>query len=112
MLDPNHNAHGDYYLVEGDYTGSWEHVPEDLTIAVWYHEKRVESLKFFSELGYETLAGAYYDGDTLDNPKDWLAELDKTPRARGIMYTTWQSKYGLLADFGDLVRDHEKAAAP
>ncbi|HJN15151.1 MAG TPA: hypothetical protein QGH10_06670 [Armatimonadota bacterium] len=112
MLDPNHNAHGDYYLVEGDYTGSWEHVPEDLTIAVWYHEKRVESLKFFSELGYETLAGAYSDGDTLDNPKDWLAELDKTPRARGIMYTTWQSKYGLLADFGDLVRDHEKAAAP
>src|ERR1051325_2280232 len=22
MLDPNHNAHGNYYLVEGDYTGS------------------------------------------------------------------------------------------
>ena len=26
MLDPNHNAHGDYYLVEGDFTGSWQHV--------------------------------------------------------------------------------------
>ena len=24
MFDPNHNAHGDYYLVEGDFTGSWQ----------------------------------------------------------------------------------------
>ena len=23
MLDPKHNAHGNYYLVEGHYTGSW-----------------------------------------------------------------------------------------
>ena len=29
MFDPNHNAHGNYYLVEGDYTGSWKYVPKD-----------------------------------------------------------------------------------
>ena len=23
MLDPSHNARGQYYLVNGDYTGSW-----------------------------------------------------------------------------------------
>ncbi len=103
MLDPNHNAHGDYYLVEGDFTGSWEHVPKDLVIVCWYHAKRNETLKFFSDLGFETLAGAYYDGDTLDNPRGWLEALAETPRARGIMYTTWQNKYGLLAGFGDLV---------
>ena len=44
MLDPNHNAHGNYYLVEGDYTGSWQYVPKDLTIVCWYYEKRKESL--------------------------------------------------------------------
>lgn len=103
MLDPNHNAHDNYYLVEGDFTGSWLHVPKDLVIACWYYAKRNESLKFFSDLGFETLAAAYYDGHTLDNPRGWLEALSQTPRARGIMYTTWQNKYGLLADFGDLV---------
>jgi len=103
MLDPNHNAHGDYYLVEGDFSGSWNYVPKDLCIVCWYYEKRNESLKFFSNLGFATVAGAYYDGDTLENPKGWLEALDRTPGARGIMYTTWQNKYELLAAFGDLV---------
>ncbi|HUT36871.1 MAG TPA: carbohydrate binding domain-containing protein [Planctomycetota bacterium] len=103
MLDPNHNAHGDYYLVEGDFAGSWEHVPKDLIIACWYFDKREPSLKHFSTLGFKTLAGAYYDADTLDNPKGWLEALDKTPGALGIMYTTWQNKYPLLGPFGDLV---------
>lgn len=103
MLDPNHNAHGDYYLVEGDFTGSWNYVPKDLIICCWYHKVRDQSLKFFSERGFRTLAGAYYDADDLNNCRDWLESIRKTPRARGIMYTTWQNKYRLLADFGDLV---------
>lgn len=103
MLDPNHNARDNYYLVEGDYTGSWKYVPKDLRIVCWYFEKRRESLAHFSGLGFQTLAGTYYDGDTLDNPKAWLESLDKTPGALGIMYTTWQNKYALLAPFGDLV---------
>lgn len=108
MLDRNHNAHGNYYLVEGDFTGSWNHVPKDLIIVCWYHKKRKESLKFFSDLGFQTLAGAYYDGDTLNNPKEWLEILDRTPNARGIMYTTWQNKYALLAGFGNLVTSHKR----
>ena len=103
MLDPNHNAHGNYYMVDGDYTGSWEHIPREMRIMCWYYERRDKSLKFFSGLGYKTIAGAYYDGDTLDNPKGWLASLDETPGAEGIMYTTWQNKYALLPGFGDLV---------
>ena len=103
MLDPNHNAHGNYYLVDGDYTGSWNYIPPDLGIMCWYYARRRESLAHFSKLGFRTFAGAYYDGDTLDNPRGWLEALDQTPNAYGIMYTTWQSKYALLADFGDLV---------
>jgi hypothetical protein len=103
MLDPHHNARANYYLVEGDYTGSWQHVPKDLRIVCWYFEKRRESLAHFSGLGFQTLAGAYYDGDTLDNPKGWLDTLDRTPGALGIMYTTWRNKYELLAPFGDLL---------
>lgn len=103
MLDPNHNAHDNYYLVEGDFTNSWNYVPKDLVIVCWYYNKRVESLKFFSSLGFKTLAGAYYDGDTLENPRGWLEVLEYTPNACGIMYTTWQNKYELLGPFGDLV---------
>ncbi|MCS7314098.1 MAG: hypothetical protein RMI94_05755 [Bryobacterales bacterium] len=103
MLDPNHNARPNYYLVEGDYTGSWAHVPRELGIVTWYYERRRESLAHFSRLGFRTLAGAYYDADDLENPRGWLEALDQTPGASGIMYTTWENKYDLLAAFGDLV---------
>ncbi|NLB96733.1 MAG: hypothetical protein GX785_13615 [Armatimonadetes bacterium] len=103
MLDPKHNARSNYYLVEGDYTGSWEYVPKDLIIACWHYGIRDESLKFFSEHGFRTLGAAYYDGDDLENCKGWLESLRRTPNAVGIMYTSWRNKYALLGPFGDLV---------
>jgi hypothetical protein len=103
MLDPAHNARGNYYGVVGDFTGSWKHVPRDLTIMCWYHKIREKSLAFFSREGFRTFGAAYYDADDLTNPREWLASLRKTPSARGIMYTTWRKKYKLLAGFGDLV---------
>ncbi len=103
MLDPHHNAHGNYYLVDGDYNGSWRYIPKEMGILTWYYERRAQSLPFFSNLGFRTVAGAYYDADSLDNPRGWLEELIRTPNAQGIMYTTWLHKYALLADFGKLV---------
>jgi len=107
MFDPNHNAVADYYLVEGDYTGSWKYLPKDMQLACWYYEKRDASLAFFSKLSRHTLGAAYYDADDLSNPRGWLESLDRTPGAAGIMYTTWQNKYKLLADFGDLVSNRQ-----
>lgn len=103
MLDPNHNAVADYYLVEGDYSGSWQYIPNDLVIMCWYYARRQASLQHFSSLGFRTFAAAYYDGNDLSNPAGWLSALDQTPGAAGIMYTTWENKYQLLAGFGDLV---------
>lgn len=103
MLDPNHNAHGDYYLVEGDFTGSWNHVPKDLIIAVWGGAPREKSLKFFSEQGFRTLVACYYDANNLDTTKGWLQLAKQTPNVRGFMYTTWERKYALVPEFGDLV---------
>ncbi|MBW7996476.1 MAG: hypothetical protein FVQ81_07915 [Candidatus Glassbacteria bacterium] len=106
MLDPNHNARSDrdyYYHVEGNYAGSWNHVPRDLIIACWNFRRRNESLAHFSGLGHRTMGAGYYDADDLENPKGWLAALDATPNAVGIMYTTWLRKYDLLDEFGDLV---------
>jgi hypothetical protein len=103
MFDPNHNSNRQYYLVDGSLENTWVHLPKDMGIVVWYFEKRRESLDFFSSRGFRTIAGAYYDGDDLSNPQGWLEAMDSTPKAAGIMYTTWSSKYQLLAPFGDLV---------
>ncbi len=103
MFDPNHNAKPGYYLVEGDYTGSWKHLPKDLTIAVWGGAPRPESLRFFAAQGYQTLVACYYDADTLDDVKAWLRLAGETPRVRGLMYTPWERKYALLPAFGDLL---------
>ena len=103
MLDPHHNAHRDYYMVDGDLTGSWQYVPKDLRIACWNHKAREQSLAHFSRLGFRTLAAAYYDADTLKSTYGWLDSISRTPGALGIMYTTWRKKYDLLGSFGDLV---------
>lgn len=105
MLDPNHNAHGGYYMVKGDFTGSWNHVPKDLIIAVWGSEARTKSLKFFADQGFQTLAACYYDADNLDQVKDWLAVTRPMTNVRGFMYTPWQRKYALLAEFAELLKD-------
>ena len=87
MLDPGHNAHGDYYLVNGDFTGVWDHVPKDLVMAVWGGAPREESLRFFSDKGFRTLAACYYDADDLDDVRAWLG-IGRT--IQGMMYTPWQ----------------------
>jgi len=113
MLDPNHNARPNYYLVEGDFTGSWNFVPKDLVIAVWGGAPREKSLRFFVEQGFRVLIACYYDAPNLDEVKGWLelAQSISRPSPRvprpsqvlGFMYTTWERKYELLGDFGKLV---------
>jgi hypothetical protein len=103
MFDPNHNAHDNYYLVDGDFTGSWKHLPKDLVIAVWGGEPREKSLSFFAKEGFSTLVACYYDADDLDEVKGWLQAARPLPNVRGFMYTPWQKKYSLLPAFGDLI---------
>ncbi len=106
MLDPNHNAHGDYYLVNGDFTDSWKHVPADLIMAVWGGKPREASLRFFAGQGFRRLVACYYDADDLRDVKGWLDLARQTPKVWGLMYTPWQKKYSLLPDFGDLLGEN------
>jgi hypothetical protein len=104
MLDPNHNARPDYYLVNGDYTGSWNYVPKNLVIAVWGGTPRAQSLKFFADQGFPTLVACYYDADDLKDVKGWLNAARETRNVRGFMYTPWTKKYRLLPAFGELLK--------
>lgn len=104
MLDPNHNARGQYYLVRGDFTGSWNYVPKDLIVTVWGGAPREQSLRFFADHGFQTLVACYYDADDLKEVRGWQAFASKVPNVRGFMYTPWLKKYDLLPDFGKLLR--------
>lgn len=103
MFDPHHNARKDYYLVRGDLAGSWEGLDQDVIVAAWYFGKRAESLKFFTERGHEVLIAGYYDGDAEKNARGWLEAAKKVRGVRGIMYTTWEQKYGDLERFLEFV---------
>lgn len=103
MFDPNHNAHANYYLVQGDFTGSWKYIPKDTVIAVWGGAPRAESLNFFAREGFRTLIACYYDAPNLDEVKGWHELAQKTKGVTGFMYTTWERKYGLVGAFGDLL---------
>ena len=103
MLDPHHNAHGDYYLVQGSFAESWKHVPKDLIMAVWGGEPREKSLRFFEQEGFPTLIACYYDADDLKDVKGWLDLVREPTQVRGFMYTPWLKKYGLLPAFGQLI---------
>jgi len=104
MLDPNHNAHGNYFLVKGDFTGSWNQVPKDLIMAVWGSEPQTKNLQFFAGQGFQTLGACYYDADNLDQVKAWLAVTKPMTSVRGLMYTPWTRKYQLLGEFGELLK--------
>lgn len=104
MFDPNHNAHPNYYLAQGDFTGSWNHVPKDVIMTVWGGAPREQSLKFFAGQGFSMLVACYYDADNLDDVKGWMNVARPLPNVRGFMYTPWTRKYELLPAFGELFK--------
>jgi hypothetical protein len=104
MFDPHHNAQPNYYLVQGDFTGSWKYVPPDVIMSVWGGEPSPQSLQFFHDQGFATLVACYYDADNLDDVKRWLTVARPLPNVRGFMYTPWLQKYDLLPAFGALLK--------
>ncbi len=100
MFDPHHNAKaGNYYLVRGDLRGSWEGLDKDVIVAVWYFEKRAESMEFFAKRGNPILIAGYYDGP-VGQIRQWMDAVPAKSDFRGVMYTTWQQKYGDVEAFG------------
>lgn len=66
MFDPQHNASersDPYYLVNGDWSGSWAGVPAAVTILNWNHQsgKRRPSAEHFAGRGHRQILAGYYD---------------------------------------------------
>lgn len=101
MLDPNHNGHDHYYLCEGSFARTAEHVHRELRVAVWGKEARPESLAHFERLGLSTLVACYYDAQDLTEVQSWVRASGPT---RPFMYTTWSQNYQHLEAFAALLR--------
>jgi len=101
MFDPLHNAHNNYYLVNGDLSGDWNLIPNDITIVNWNGGNMSQSLHFFSKLGFSQITSPYYDVPNTNNIRSWRLAMDTIPNIRGMMYTTWANDYSFLTPFAD-----------
>lgn len=99
MFDSLHNAVPDYYLVDGDLTGSWETIPRTIGIVNWNFGRRDASLQAFSQKGFRQIAAPYYDTRSTENIREWRRSIDNAPGTLGMMYTTWSGDYDFLKPF-------------
>jgi len=98
MFAPNHNAHDNYYLVNGDLTGSWKGLDASMVVANWNPDKAAQSIKWFHDLGNPQILAGFYDGAP-DSIVPWLSTARKIGPVDGVMYTTWQSDFTKLGAF-------------
>ncbi len=109
MHDPYHNAHDNYYLVNGTLEGSWEGLPPSWVIGNWRHfGNRAETIQFFMERGHRQLLGGYYDEGANYTIGDWLSDAKPFSGVSGVMYTFWQGDYSQLSPWAQEVRDWEQ----
>ena len=115
MVDPDHNGKKNYYHCRKTFEGALAGIPTDIVMVPWWSKKAEQSVKTFSARGHEVIGGGFYDLKTLDkvqeNVDTWLKALKQSPKARGILYTTWTNgrdggNYTFLEDFARLVREN------
>lgn len=110
MFDPHHNAHADYYHVEGDLADSWKGIAPEVSVMNWNLDHLHESLSFFAGLPRRQIIAGYYD--TGDGAKAATAELEGAkgvPGLQGLMYTTWSDDYKQLAPFAAAAKANWKS---
>jgi hypothetical protein len=106
MFDEHHNAKPkDYYLVNGDLTGSADLINKEIGIAKWDTTRHQQSLDFFSSKGFKLITAPYYDQDE-NNIRMWKEWTQNTPDFYGMIYTTWQRKYTHLVPFAEYSWNH------
>jgi hypothetical protein len=111
MFDPNHNAHDNYYLVNGTWAGSWEGLPPGVIIVNWNSGGGAKTLSWFAGRGNAQILAGYYDGPP-DSIRAWLDLAKTTPGIEGAMYTTWAGNYNDLETFARAAWGTEAVHAP
>ena len=115
MFTPHHNARpfaksGYYYLVNGNWDGSWEGLPKDVIILNWYSPTR-EGIGFFADRGHPQVLCGYYDQRTTEKMKQnihkWMTVSEGAPGIRGFMFTTWGRRYQYMKEYFQLLDTYD-----
>ena len=79
---------------------------KDVTIVNWNSNphKRVDSLRHFAQAGHRQILAGYYDGP-VESIRGWLKDAEQAGGVSGVMYTTWQHRYGDLESFAAQLHD-------
>jgi hypothetical protein len=111
MFDPNMNAVNNYYLVEGDLTGSWTGLPADVIVMNWNLPALNTSATWFSgknpqqPVAHQQVIAGYYDsGNGGTSATTELAQVSGIPGVLGLMYTTFADDYSQLGAFASAAR--------
>ena len=99
MIDSLHNAHNNYYLINGDLTGDWLSIPKDITVVNWNGGLAKPSLQFFAKYGFKQISSPYYDVGNTSSIRSWRIAQEGVNGVRGMMYTTWSVDYRFLGAF-------------
>jgi hypothetical protein len=114
MFTPFHNAgkgkdpskNENYYLVKGNWYGSWELLPKDVIILNW-HAPKPEGITFFSDKGHKQVLCGFYDAtataDMKKNIDHWMTVSKGAPGILGFMYTTFGNNYKSMDEYFKLV---------
>ncbi|MFL6452061.1 MAG: hypothetical protein ACJ746_31005 [Bryobacteraceae bacterium] len=112
MFDPKHNAHTNYFSVEGDLAGGWAGLPPTVTIFNWNLDQLHDSLLWFAgrnsaqPVPHDQIVAGYYDrGNGTAAAQEELGAASGVPGVQGFMYTTWNDDYSQLAPFAQTIRD-------
>jgi hypothetical protein len=110
MFDPNMNAVNNYYVVEGDLTGSWTGLPADVIVMNWNLGALNTSAAWFAgknpqwPVAHQQVIAGYYDsGNGGMAATSELAQVSGIPGVVGLMYTTFSDDYSQLAAFAGAV---------
>ncbi len=114
MYDATSNARpvpgGAYYLVNGDWTGSWEGLPKDVIIMSW--SGSAEGMKFFADRGQSQVLCGYYDARNTNSMKQniasWTRKSQGIPNILGFMYTTWKPDFTNLKEYFTLLNTYDQ----
>ena len=120
MFCPGHNARpfaqsGYYYLVNGNWDGSWEGLPKDVVIMNWYSPNE-KNLKFFADRGHHQIMCAFADkADTAAIKKridGWFNSSKGLPNIDGWMYVTYANDWTKMKELFTLINTHSQWSVP
>ncbi len=111
MYTPHHNArpfearNAYYFLVNGNWDGSWETLPSDVIIMNWYAPTR-EATQWWADRGHKQILCGYYDGPIRSNIQRWMNVSERVQGVIGMMYTTWQRNFDHIEEFFRLLDEY------